>query len=67
MYYAKALGLYSAAGLDVVLLSPHLDDYHRTPASRYAPFRTNLLHMSRMRGLDNTRLRAKLTLLPWVP
>ena len=35
LYVAKAKGLYAAAGLDVTLLSPHLDNYHRTPASRF--------------------------------
>jgi ABC-type nitrate/sulfonate/bicarbonate transport system substrate-binding protein len=35
-YVAKAQGLYSAAGLDVKLLSTHQDGYKRTPASRVA-------------------------------
>lgn len=33
-YTAKAKGLYSAAGLDVTFLSPHVDAYKATPASR---------------------------------
>mmetsp|Transcript_14638 Transcript_14638/g.42847 ORF Transcript_14638/g.42847 Transcript_14638/m.42847 type:complete len:288 (-) Transcript_14638:1205-2068(-) len=33
-YIAKAQGLYADAGLDVKLLSPHVDEYKTTPASR---------------------------------
>jgi ABC-type nitrate/sulfonate/bicarbonate transport system substrate-binding protein len=33
-YIAKAKGWYAEAGLDVVLLSPHADDYKETPASK---------------------------------
>jgi ABC-type nitrate/sulfonate/bicarbonate transport system substrate-binding protein len=33
-YVAKAKGIYSAAGLDVSLISPHSDNYTATPASR---------------------------------
>ncbi|KAG7672991.1 hypothetical protein Ndes2526B_g08482 [Nannochloris sp. 'desiccata'] len=33
-YVAKAKGMYSAAGLDVSLISPHSDNYTATPASR---------------------------------
>jgi ABC-type nitrate/sulfonate/bicarbonate transport system substrate-binding protein len=33
-YVAKAKGMYSAAGLDVTLISPHSDNYIATPASR---------------------------------
>jgi ABC-type nitrate/sulfonate/bicarbonate transport system substrate-binding protein len=33
-YVAKYQGLYSAADLDVTLLSPHLDAYKATPAAR---------------------------------
>jgi len=33
-YVAKARGAYAEAGLEVRLLSPHLDGYKRTPASR---------------------------------
>lgn len=36
-YFAKAKGLYDAAGLNVRLLSPHVDGYKRTPASRCGP------------------------------
>lgn len=35
-YVAKARGLYAAAGLDVAIRSPHVDEYHVTPASLLA-------------------------------
>lgn len=35
-YVAQALGFYQQAGLSVTLLSPHLDNYDSTPASRLA-------------------------------
>ncbi len=35
-YIAKHKGWYKEAGLDVSLLSPHVDGYTRTPASRVA-------------------------------
>jgi ABC-type nitrate/sulfonate/bicarbonate transport system substrate-binding protein len=35
-YVAKARGWYAEAGLDISLLSPHQDQYKRTPASRVA-------------------------------
>lgn len=35
-YIAKQKGWYKEAGLDVSLLSPHVDGYTRTPASRVA-------------------------------
>ncbi|KAK9809928.1 hypothetical protein WJX72_001872 [[Myrmecia] bisecta] len=35
-YVAKQLGLYQRAGLDVQLLSPHIDNYQDTPAARVA-------------------------------
>ncbi|CAM6089783.1 unnamed protein product [Calypogeia fissa] len=35
-YVAQALGYYSEAGISVQLLSPHLDSYETTPASRVA-------------------------------
>lgn len=33
MFIAKAKGMYAAHGLDVVLRSPHVDEYKSTPAS----------------------------------
>ena len=33
-YVAKAKGFYAEAGLDVELLSPHVDGYKETPASK---------------------------------
>lgn len=33
LFIAKAKGLYAAKGLDVVLRSPHVDEYKSTPAS----------------------------------
>jgi hypothetical protein len=33
-YVAKSKGYYQEEGLDVKLLSPHVDGYKRTPASR---------------------------------
>lgn len=33
---ARAKGFYKDAGLDVELLSPHLDEYKATPASKVA-------------------------------
>ena len=35
-YIAKANGLYREAGLDVKLISPHIDEYKMTPATRVA-------------------------------
>jgi hypothetical protein len=35
-YVARAKGYYKDAGLDVDLLSPHMDEYKATPASRVA-------------------------------
>lgn len=35
-YIARAKGFYSAAGLEVELLSPHTDAYKATPASKVA-------------------------------
>eukprot|EP00250_Pteridium_aquilinum_P035580 c9683_g1_i1 orf=213-1106(+) len=36
LYVAQALGFYQQAGISVTLLSPHLDNYTSTPASRVA-------------------------------
>ncbi|KXZ43661.1 hypothetical protein GPECTOR_83g273 [Gonium pectorale] len=35
-YVAKAKGWYAEAGLDVAVISPHVDEYKTTPASRVA-------------------------------
>lgn len=35
-YVAREKGFYSEQGLRVKLLSPHLDDYHITPAKKLA-------------------------------
>ncbi|GFR51920.1 hypothetical protein Agub_g14404, partial [Astrephomene gubernaculifera] len=35
-YIAKQKGWYAEAGLDVRLVSPHVDEYKTTPASRVA-------------------------------
>lgn len=35
-YCARARGYYSEAGLEVALLSPHVDGYNATPGSRVA-------------------------------
>lgn len=50
-YVAKAKGLYTAAGLNVTLLSPHHDEYKRTPASRCASPANRAASPARLKNL----------------